>query len=82
MTIYMVNIFLIVLSCCLTNNAYFVKRNVIVKHMARKVYTITKNIVASTNCAFEGWSMFKVMKPSMSYLDDNHWEAGQQHFVN
>jgi hypothetical protein len=23
--------------------------------------------------------MSKVMKPSMWYLDDNHWEAGQQH---
>jgi hypothetical protein len=26
---------------------------------------ITKNIVTSTHCAFEGWRMFKVMKPSM-----------------
>ena len=47
-----------------------------------KVDAITKNIVASTHCAFEGWSMFKVMKPSMWYLDDNHWEAGQQQIVN
>ena len=35
---------------------------------------ITKNIVASKHCAFEGWSMFKVMKPSMWYMDDNRWE--------
>ena len=40
---------------------------------------ITKNIVASTHCAFEGWRMIKVMKPSMWYLDDNRWEAGRQH---
>ena len=38
---------------------------------------ITKNIVTSTHCAFEGWRMFKVMKPSMWYLDDNRWEAGR-----
>ena len=37
---------------------------------------ITKNIVTSIHCAFEGWRMFKVMKPSMWYLDDNRWEAG------
>ena len=37
---------------------------------------ITKNIVTSTHCAFEGWRMFKAMKPSMWYLDDNRWETG------
>ena len=37
---------------------------------------ITKNIVALTHCAFEGWRMSKVMKPSMWYLDDNGLEAG------
>ena len=59
----------------LTNNACFVKRNIKVKNIARKVYAITKNIVASTHCAFEGWSMFKLtMKPSMWYVDDNRWE--------
>ena len=36
-----------------------------------------------THCAFEGWSIFKVMKRSMLwYLDENCWEAGQQQFVN
>jgi hypothetical protein len=59
------------------------KRNIVVKYMTRKeVYAITKNIVASTHCAFEAWSMLKVMKPSMWYLDDNGWEAGQQQIVN
>jgi len=68
----------------LTNNhACFMKRNIVVKHtMTRKVYAITKSIMASTHCAFEGWSMFKAMKPSMWYLDDNRWEAGQQQIVN
>ena len=37
-------------------------------------FTENENIVASTHCAFEGWSMFKVMKPSMWYVDDNRWE--------
>ena len=37
---------------------------------------ITKNIVTSTHCAFEGWRVFKVMTPSMWYLDDNRWVAG------
>ena len=37
---------------------------------------ITKNIVTSTHCAFEGWRMFMVMKLSMWYLDDNRWETG------
>ena len=63
-------------SVMLTNNACFVKRNIKVKNITRKVYAITKNIVASTHCAFEGWSMFKLMKPSMWYVDDKRWEAG------
>ena len=58
----------------LTNNACFMKRNIVVKNVTGKVYAITKNIVASTHCAFEGWSMFKVMKPSMWYVDDNRCE--------
>ena len=48
-------------SVMLTNNACFMKRNIVVKHMTRKVYAITKNIVALTHCAFKEWSMFKVM---------------------
>ena len=70
----MANIFEIVLSCMLTNNACFIKRNIVVKHITRKVYAITKNIVSSIHCAFEGWSMFKLMKPSMWYMNDNRWE--------
>ena len=57
-----------------TNKTCFVKRNIIVKHMTRKVYAITKNSVASTHCAFEGCSMFKVRESSMWYMDDNRWE--------
>ena len=26
--------------------------------------------------------LFKAMKPSMWYLDENRWEAGQQQIVN
>ena len=51
--------------------------------ISQKKFTqyITKNIVASTHCAFEGWRLFKVMKPSMWYLDDNRWDAGQQQIL-
>ena len=68
----------------LTNNACFMKRNIAAKHMTRKKnYAITTKIfVATTHCAFEGWSMIKIMKSSMWYLDDNRWEAGQQQIVN
>ena len=61
-------------SVMLTNNACLWQE--------RKVYAIMKNSVASTHCAFEGWSMFKVMKPSIWYLDENRLEAGQQQIVN
>jgi len=53
----------------LTNNASFVKRNIKVKNITRKVYAITKNILTSIH-----WSMFKLMKPSMWYVDENRWE--------
>ena len=49
----------------MANNACFVKRNIVVKYMTRKVYAMTKNIVASTHCAFEGCRMFKIMRLSM-----------------
>jgi hypothetical protein len=49
--------------CLLSNTQQFTDPS-IVKHIKRKVYAITKNIVASRNCALEGWIMFKVMKPS------------------
>ena len=47
-------------------------------HDKKRKFTqyVTKNIVTLTHCAFEGWRLFKVMKPSMWYLDDNRWEAG------
>ena len=51
----------------LTNNARFVKRNIVVKHVTRKVSAMTKNFVALTHCAFEEWSTFMVMKTSMWY---------------
>ena len=61
-------------SVMLTNSACFVKINIKVKNITRKVYAMTKKIVASIHCAFEGWSMFKLMKPSLWYVDDNCWE--------
>jgi hypothetical protein len=42
-----------------------------------KAYAIhNEKHFGSTHNAFEGWSMFKVLKPSMWYWDDNCWEAG------
>ena len=57
------------------------EKNIIVKKITRKVYAIVKNIVASTRCAFEGWSIFKVTKPSMWYVDDNLWEYNNKEIV-
>ena len=42
-------------SVMLTNNACFMKRNIVVKHMTRKVYAIMKNIVASTT--LDTWNL-------------------------
>ena len=70
-------------SVMLTHNACFMKRNIGVKHMTRmESLRNKKTLWLQHQCAFEGWSMFKVMKPSMWPLDDNYWEAGQQQIVN
>ena len=59
----------------LANNACFVKRNIVVKHMTSKEsLRNNEKIVALTHSAFKGWIMFKVMKSSMWYVDDNRWE--------